>query len=316
VDIMMRTDLDHLPWPIRLELRHVSAIIFEEFAEAIRGKQAVHRKAGRILKLILHGTFARPDWNRTTSLDGIDLLAIVNHEELTDIDRHWRFTLDRLQRAWETGDFAHPVRLAVYSLAEVNGKLCDGVPYFAAITTDGIALYELTRTPLASPRRLPPHEMQDRVQAEFERWFPKAGDFLAGAGFYHGRGNPAMAALLLHQASEHLYQCVTWTLTLHGRRTHALDELRELAERQDARLCFAWPRESRFERRCFARIRRAYVEARYAVSFHITEDELAWAMDRTAELHRLVEKVCRDRLDLATLPPCATHAEVSHVRCV
>jgi hypothetical protein len=309
---MMRNDLDHLPWPMRLELRRVRAIIFEEFAEAIRGKQAVHRKAGRILKLILHGTFALPDWNRTTSLDGIDLLAIVNHEELTDIDRHWRFTLDRLQRAWETGDIAHPVRLAVHSLAEVNGKLCEGVPFYAAIATDGVALYEMTCTPLASPRRLPPHMMRDRVQAEFDRWFPKARDFLAGAGFYHDRGNPAMAALLLHQASEHLYQCVNWTLTLHGRRTHALDELRALAEQQDARLRAAWPRETRFERRCFTRIRRAYVEARYAVSFHIAEDELAWAMDRTAILLRLVERTCRDRLDVATLHPYPVRADASH----
>jgi HEPN domain-containing protein len=54
-----------------------------------------------------------------------------------------------------------------------------------------------------------------------------------------------MAALLLHQACEHLYQCVLWSLTLHGPRTHALDELRESAEALDIRLREAWPRETR-----------------------------------------------------------------------
>jgi hypothetical protein len=37
-----------------------------------------------------------------------------------------------------------------------------------------------------------------------------------GAGFYREHGNNSMAALLLHQACEHLYQCVLWSLTLHG----------------------------------------------------------------------------------------------------
>ncbi len=45
-----------------------------------------------------------------------------------------------------------------------------------------------------------------------------------------------MAALLLHQACEHLYQCLTWTLKLHGRRTHSLDELRGLAEAEHEKL--------------------------------------------------------------------------------
>lgn len=65
-----------------------------------------------------------------------------------------------------------------------------------------------------------------------------------------------MAALLLHQACEHLYQCVAWSLTLHGLRTHALDELREVAEELDIELAKAWPRDTLFERRVFGCIRR------------------------------------------------------------
>lgn len=294
---MMCASLDHLPMPVQQELRHVSAIVRMEFTEAMRGKQAPHRKTGHILKLILHGGFAKPDWNDQPPCDAIDLLVIVNHSELADLHRHWRFALARLRQAWETGEIARPVRLSVHSLSDINAALKEGIPYFSAIAREGIALHELDRTPLVTPRCLSPAEQQERGQTEFDRWHPKAGDFLMGAGFYQTQGNAPMAALLLHQACEHLYQCVTWTLTLHGRRTHALDELRGLAETQDARLSAIWPRTSRFERRCFVRIRRAYVEARYASSFVITDDELSWAMERVVQLHKLVGQLCREKLE-------------------
>ncbi len=110
-----------------------------------------------------------------------------------------------------------------------------------------------------------------------------------------------MAALLLHQACEHLYQCVIWSLNLHGPRTHALDELREIAEAQDRRLHSAWPRDTPFERRAFGCIRRAYVEVRYGRNYRISADELTWAMERAVLLQRVVRDICRERLN-ATYP--------------
>jgi hypothetical protein len=106
-----------------------------------------------------------------------------------------------------------------------------------------------------------------------------------------------MAALLLHQANEHLYQCVAWSLTLNGLRTHALDELREVAEYLDSRLALAWPQDTPFERRVFGCIRRAYVEVRYGRTYRIAPEEVAWAMDCTAALYKLVQAVCLERLD-------------------
>lgn len=53
----MRTDLDHLPGAKQRELERVVAIIFEELADALGQK-----KAGRILKIILYGSYARGGW--------------------------------------------------------------------------------------------------------------------------------------------------------------------------------------------------------------------------------------------------------------
>jgi predicted nucleotidyltransferase len=59
---MMRTDLDHLPEPKRRELERVVRILFEEFEAATTHRSHAHLKNGRILKVILFGSYARGDW--------------------------------------------------------------------------------------------------------------------------------------------------------------------------------------------------------------------------------------------------------------
>lgn len=306
--MMPRDDTGCLPWPMRQELHRVSAMLFEAFEETGKGRLSEHYRAGRILALILHGPHAGSDWASAAPGEAFHLLVIVNYPRLARRERDWWLVRDRLRRAWEHGEISHPVRLAVESLERVNCALVEGVPHFVTIATEGIALYMTEGVRLKAPRRLPEPERRARGLREFARWHERASDFLLGAGFYRDRGKAPMAALLLHQACEHLYQCVSWSLTLHGPRTHALDELREAAEALDARLGGAWPRQSPFERRAFGCIRRAYVEVRYGHSYRITEQEMAWSMERAAVLHVLTSTLCRERLRAPSGIEGACHA--------
>ena len=278
--MMLRTDADHLPAPIRDELLHVTTILFEAFKETTKGRCSEHFRAGRILTLILHGPHAEKDWEDVAPGEAFRLLAIVNYPRLARSERDWRLVRDRLRRAWEHGEITRPVRLAVESLERLNGALVEGVPHFVTIAEQGIALYQMEGLRLKEPRQLPVRERAIRGVAEFLRWHKRGTGFLVGAAFYRDRGDAPMAALLLHQACEHFYLCVLRSISLHAPRTHALHELREAAEALDPHLCSAWPRDSRFERRAFGCIRRAYVEARYGQSYHISDEELAWAFAR------------------------------------
>ena len=305
------TDREHLPWAVRQELCRVTAMLFETFAESLKGRLSEQYRSGRILTLILHGSHARSDsWNVAPE-DAFHLLAIVNHPRLARRQQDWRLVRDRLRRAWEFGEIARPVRLTVHSLEQVNSALVEGIPHFVAIADQGIPLYEMEGFRLPSPRLLPMPERHVRGQAEFVRWHDRASDFLLGAAFYRSEGNAPMAALLLHQACEHLYQCVLWTITLHGPRTHALDELRERAEALEPSLSIVWPRATPFERRAFGCIRRAYVEVRYGRFYRIGSDELAWATECVTQLHDLTERLCRERLD----DMVSVHGEACHGRC-
>lgn len=297
--MMLHTDLDHLSGSMREELRRVTALLFEGFDDLCAKKRAQRYKTARIDKLILYGAHVCRDQGASPVLTPapIRLLVIVNHNRIAARRDDWAPIRDRLRRAWEVGEITHPVRLCIHTLSHVNHALVHGVPWFVTIATDGIALYQASSARLEAPRRLPAARRRERGHGEFSRWYERAGDFLMGAAFFAKRGNAPMAALLLHQANEHLYQCVAWSLTLNGLRTHALDELREVAEYLDSRLALAWPQETPFERRVFGCIRRAYVEVRYGRTYRIAPEEVAWAMDCTAALYKLVQAVCLERLD-------------------
>jgi predicted nucleotidyltransferase len=95
----MRTDLDHLPANKQRELERVVEILFEEFGDATAGR----KKLGRILKIILYGSYARGGWvDEPHTAKGYqsdyDLLIIVNQKQLTDRVAYWAKADERLIR--------------------------------------------------------------------------------------------------------------------------------------------------------------------------------------------------------------------------
>ena len=120
----MRTDLDHLPLAKRQELEAVVRILFEEFEDALAGRNAPHRKAGRILKIVLFGSYARGDWVADPNgryFSDYDLLVVVNHDELADVTEYWAQADDHLLREQTvTGRIRTPVNFIVHSLSDVN----------------------------------------------------------------------------------------------------------------------------------------------------------------------------------------------------
>ena len=80
--------LAHLPDRKRRELEQVAAILFDEFEDSQKTAISEKAKRGRILKLILFGSYARGDWveDRASGyISDYDLLVIVNSETFTDL---------------------------------------------------------------------------------------------------------------------------------------------------------------------------------------------------------------------------------------
>jgi predicted nucleotidyltransferase/HEPN domain-containing protein len=296
----MRTDLDHLPANKQRELADVMRILFEEFDDALAGRKAPHRKAGRILKVILFGSHARGDWVEDPKggyFSDYDILVVVNHDELTDVMEYWTKAEDHLVReVTVTHKLATPVNFIVHSLSDVNRQLKHGRYFFSDIVAQGIALYEVPNEPFAHPEPLSYKVAHAEAQEYFDRWFTSAAEFQGLARFAREQGLTNKAAFLLHQTAEHLFHCTLLVITLHSPKSHKLNFLRSQCEQLDPRLIAAWPRDTKFAQRCFELLRRAYVDARYSKFYKITAEELDWLSERVAVLQELVRTICEEKL--------------------
>lgn len=298
----MRRDLDHLPANKQRELERVVQLIFEEFEDVTACATASRKKAGRILKVILYGSYARGGWvDEPHTAKGyksdFDLLIIVNHNDLTDRVKYWSRLDERLMREYGiTGTLKTPVNFIVHTLGEVNDGLAHGRYFFMDVAKDGIALYEADDSELHTPKPKTPEQALAMAKEYFDEWMPSGMQFLETAKFAVGQGWNKKAAFLLHQSTESLYHCVLLAVTFYSPHVHNLGFLRTQAERIDRRLTYVWPSDNRKQRAMFEKLKEAYVKARYSKHYRITAEELAWLGEQIEELGRVVHIVCTERI--------------------
>jgi predicted nucleotidyltransferase/HEPN domain-containing protein len=296
----MKTGVDDFPVGKQRELAFVVELIRKGFAFAIQRRTMPRLRGGRLLKIILFGSYARGDWVEDPVgryFSDYDLLVVVDREELTDVPEFWAKTEQNLLEELASGkNLRTPVSLIYHSLEDVNEKLRLGRYFFIDIVRDGIALFEEPGFPFAEPQPLSPAGALNETRDYFEEWFESAGAFLKGAGYYRTIDRPKEAAFQLHQATERLYHCLLLVRTLYSPKTHNLNQLRQLTENIEPRLKSVWPRETKFERRCYELLREAYVKARYSRNNRITSEQLEWLSSRVEQLQQVVRDVSEERI--------------------
>ncbi|MGR9495598.1 nucleotidyltransferase and HEPN domain-containing protein [Rhizobium leguminosarum] len=304
--LLMKSSLDHMPLRKQRELGRVLEILHEEFEDALKEGTADFKKRGRILKILLFGSYAKGGWvDEPFTMKGyrsdFDLLIIVNNRKLCEFTEYWHKAADRLihEASIET-----PVSFIVHSRREVNTYLKEGQYFFSDIRKEGIVLYELDDEPLAEPEPLSAEDRLRLAKEIFEQRFAEATTILETAKFQLSRSERTgdawinWSAFSLHQSLEQAYSCVLLTLTNYGPPSHNIKFLRSLAEEQDRRLAEAFPRDQHKERAWFNTLNEAYVKARYSKHFEISEEALGWLAEQTALLLELVKTVCEGHLEV------------------
>jgi predicted nucleotidyltransferase/HEPN domain-containing protein len=296
----MNSSIDDLPEGKRRELEFVVEQVRDGFAFAIARRTMPRLRGGRLLKIILFGSYARGDWVEDPVgryYSDYDLLVVVDREELTDVPEFWARTEEKLLEELASGkNLRTPVSLIYHSFDDVNEKLRLGRYFFIDILRDGILLFEEPGHPFVEPKPLSAAEALKETQDYFDEWFESACTFLKTSISLREEGHPKEAAFLLHQATERFYHCLFLVRTLYSPKTHNLNQLRQLAEAIEPRLKEVWPRETKFERRCYELLREAYVKARYSRHYRISEDQLAWLSGRVELLQSIVRGLCEQRI--------------------
>jgi predicted nucleotidyltransferase/HEPN domain-containing protein len=293
-------DVD-LPEGKRRELDFVVQLIRDGFAEAIADRKAERLRDGKILKIILFGSYARGDWVEDPVgryFSDYDILVVVDHDDLTDVPEFWLKTEDRLLEELSAGTrLRTQVSPIFHSIDDVNEKLRLGRYFFIDIVNEGILLYSEPGVRFDRPKPLSPAEALKETQEYYEEWFESALEFIDDFRGNLEKGRLKKAAFELHQGTERLYHCLLLVRSLHSPKSHNLNRLRSQTEQLEPRLKAIWPAENKFQRRCYDLLRQAYVKARYSRQYRITDEELAWLGERVEMLAALIRELCLERID-------------------
>ena len=118
--------LAHLPDRKRRELERAAQILFGEFDESLKTKLSEKGRRGRILKLILFGSYARGDWvedRKSGYRSDYDLLVVVNYGGFAEQYEAWEKAAERfLQELTITRQLSTPVNFIVHTLTDFTCK--------------------------------------------------------------------------------------------------------------------------------------------------------------------------------------------------
>jgi len=297
----MKTNLDHLPEGKQNTITEIRRVILNEVEAYTEHKSGY----GRIVWLVLFGSYARGTYVDNTIngyISDYDILVAVNGRELADDLKFWYKIEDKIDRLTRS-----PLNLIVHTHEEVSQWLTEGHYFFSDIRKEGIYLYTSQHSKgLPEPKHLTNLERLPIAQQHYKQWFESADDFLDTHYYDAKKGKLKKAAFELHQATERFYACVLLVLSNYRPRTHNIKNLRSMAIDKtlpESPLNDIFLGNDKFQRRCFERLKRAYIDSRYSEHYAITKDELDWLAQETEKLKDTVNRICKAHIYHLSISP-------------
>ena len=279
----MKTAIDHLPEDKQQKLREITAIITDPTT------------AAPVEMLILFGSHARGDWvadAETGYVSDWDLMVVVENEKQVADLTLWG-ELERRVRLC-IGDT--PLTLIVHDIKFVNREIRIGQYFFGDIANEGVMLHDSRRFCLAKPKALNAQERLALAERNFASWYDSAGKFWRGSRDYGARQWLKEAAFLLHQATERYYHSAILVFTGYKQRTHDIELLGKLAGQQHALMADVLLKTEPDDKHLFDLLKKAYIDARYSMSYRITAEELATLQARVLVLAERVRAACLEMI--------------------
>ena len=275
----MKTEISHLPTEKQELLLAITEIL----------------RTGPVEMLILFGSHARGDWvndPETGYVSDWDLLVVVESEaQVADVTQ-WG-ELERRVRA-RLGQT--PLTLIVHDIKFVNREIRIGQYFFADIANEGVMLFDSRRFSLAKPKALNAEERLALAERNFTNWYDSATEFWRLSRYAGAKNLLKHAAFLLHQATERYYHSALLVFTGYKQRTHDIELLGELSGQQHALMANVLPKAAPDDKHLFDLLKKAYIDARYSMSYRITAEELTELQKRVLVLADRVRAACLDKI--------------------
>ena len=267
--------------------------------------------------IILFGSYARGDWVEDVYVgdDGVTYSYQSDYDLLVLIDpcaaNKQQLVEHKLSKALRDHFIGHhrpkdmlrkllqktPVSLLVHDIKYVNKRLSEQQYFFSDIKREGVVLHDSGVHKLAPIKnKLHAKQRYQLAVEDFEFWFGSANEFYIDAQYAFNRASNNNAAFLLHQTAERLYHALMLVYTHYKPRTHDLEKLKTQSHQLDKRLFLMLPLITPDDCRLFDLLRRAYTDARYNKTYHITRDDLIALQARVEALRDMTQTLCADKI--------------------
>ncbi|MDD9335583.1 MAG: HEPN domain-containing protein, partial [Rickettsiaceae bacterium] len=249
-----------------------SLIIQERLDNIVKEILAVSKH--KIVMIILFGSYARGDWVQDEYKKGhitysyqsdLDIMLVMKkgkHAGLAGLAIE-----DKIEKRLEKKSLRSPfelwVTLVLESIKTVNSQLEKGHYFFSDIKKEGILLYDSGEFQLAEAKNLPWQERRQIAKKDYEYWFTSGKEFFIDCNYPLRRGNYALSAFYLHQATESFYNAILLVFSGYKPKLHDIRKLGSIAGNYNEELWQIFPHSSIEQRQCFRLLEQAYIEARY-----------------------------------------------------
>lgn len=209
-----------------------------------------------------------------TVLDNVEDLFFANK----DIDRHT------------------PVQFINEDIKVLNKSLSESRYFFTQIKEEGVVLYDSGKFKLARRRKLNYEEIRQQAQEYFDEKFQSANEFLENARFNYQKEWYKKSSFMLHQACENYYYAIRLTYTLRNNKQHNLSKLSGATKRYSDDLRTVFSQDTPEEKRLFALLKAAYVDARYNPKFMVTKEDIDVLILKVELLRDITKCICAGRI--------------------
>jgi HEPN domain-containing protein len=186
--------------------------------------------------------------------------------------------------------------MIVHDIKFMNREIRIGQYFFGDIANEGVMLFDRRRFSLAKPKALNAQERLALAERNFENLVRQCGKFWRGSRDYGARQWLKESAFLLHQATERYYHAAILVFTGYKQRTHDIELLGVQAGEQHALMVDLLPKTDPDDKHLFDLLKKAYIDARYSMSYRITAEELAELQKRVLVLADRVRAACLEKI--------------------
>ncbi|MDR2036673.1 MAG: HEPN domain-containing protein [Bacteroidales bacterium] len=189
-----------------------------------------------------------------------------------------------------------PVQFLNDDIRTFNKSIDESRYFCTQIKQEGVVFYDSGKFKLSRRRKLDYDEIKQQAQEYFDEKFKEANEFLVDTNNAYNRENYKRASFYLHQACENYYYAIRLTFTLRNNKQHNLSKLSSSVKKYSDDLETVFPQNTPEEKRLFALLKAAYVDARYNPHFVVAKEDIDALVSKVELFRDITERICVEKI--------------------